>query len=891
MKTVKPLRLSVITRPFLRAGEQRLAVTTMCMVSMVPMVPMVSMGQPHLLTPEPEFWKTLSDELGPATAIDMGLPKARAEVLATGFAYTAHQQEKTMCGVRLQLGGLSKDLAVFGDRYWVGGRPTPPQPFEAMRVDWTRAYGGPSFADNPLGRGHEREPVDGREVQRLPNVEHPSRRVHRPDEQPEPASFGPLDIAWPRRLRLIGKQYDEHWRTQLFPGFAQDMDWQLFNAAPPDQRLPDAMEIAPGTPYAVWNMHPAIAVQQGRLPDWRALAFIARRGSPGHVEKVAQRLTTAWFFPHLERIALVFHGETTIEEDDASDITHVMPALETADAPRGLAHYANVLRQRCDPEKGALYMFRDDELVPATAIGPWLDQPEQGAQAESALVRNMRERGAQARDELKQMALDAGHKARHFRERPLPAPFQRLPTLHELPEFVEQADAYARAQRAQGAIERERLQREADANAKESRKVGFDTGKLVREHDRTEVKGPPRVDGASVLSGFTGIAAATGTAPAPAAQVESMRRMAEAGERGLLALYRGTAQHQATVVPLAAERLAALRAQVTSVLEGDRDFTGMDLTAADLSGMDLRGACFRRALLESADLRGARCDSADFSEAVLVRAQLSGASFQRAVLRETNLAGIDCKQADFSHADLEGAKLEKVTLKACSFEGARLHQLHVLDSRLQGCDFGSADIAYVGFLSDASLEDCSFRGARLFKAAFLSCHVARLDFTGATLEACAFTHTACDDGMVFAQALLRTTCFAGNSSLRNASFEGATLVQCSLREISLEGARLARATLDTCDFSSCNLGAADLTDTLAPDSLFIRADLSRASLRGANLMTANFNKALLAGADLREANLFRADMSQIRIDTVTATQGAYIEQAKTVPALRTAPGR
>jgi len=880
MKTVKPLRLSVITRPFIRAGEQRLAVTTLCMVSM---------GEQPVLTPEAEFWKMLADELGPATAIDMGIPKSRAEVLATGFAYTAHQEEKAQCAVRLQLGGISKDLAVFGDRYWVGGRPTRPQPFESMRIDWTRAYGGPAFADNPLGRGHGFEQVNGHEVQRLPNIEDPSRRVHRSDDQPEPAGFGPIDIAWPRRMRLIGRQYDEHWRNNLFPGFAQDMDWQLFNAAPADQRLPgNAIEIEPGAPYAVWNMHPGTPIQRGRLPDWRGLAFIARRQSPGQVEEVAQRLSTVWFFPHLERIALVFHGEAPNEEDDASDITHVMPALEKVGAPRGLAHYASVLGQRCDPEKAALYMFRDDELIPEEAIGPWMDKLEQ---PESALTRNMRERGAQAREELRQLALEAGHKARHFRERPPPPPFRRMPTLRELPQFVEQADAYALTQREQGAIERERLQREADANAKESMKVGFDTGKLVREHDRTEVKGPPRVDGASVLSGFTGISAATGTPPIPEAHVESMRRMTEDGERGLLALYRGTAQHQAAVDPLPPERLAELRAKVGTVLEGSRDFTGIDLTGADLSGLDLRGACFRRALLESADLRGAQCDGADFSQAVLVRAQLSGARMRGALMRETNLGGIVCARADFSQADLEGARLEKVTLADCSFEGARLHHLHVIESRISRCDFGGADISYAGFMSDATVEDCSFRGARLFKAAFLSCRVARLDFTGATLEACAWTHMACDDGMVFASALLRTTCFTGKSSLRGASFEAATLVQCSLREISLEGARMARSTLDTCDFSACNLTAADLTDTLAPESLFIRADLSRASLRGANLMTANFNKALLPSADLREANLFRADMSQIRIDTITATQGAYIEQTKTVPALRAMPGR
>ncbi|MGJ3704933.1 DUF2169 domain-containing protein [Variovorax sp. AFSI2.2] len=876
MKTVKPLRLSVTTRPFLRQGDQRLAVTTLCMVSMS--------GKP-VLTPEPEFWKTLSEELGPTTAIDLGIPKVRAEILATGFAYTAHQDEKTLCAARLQVAGLSKDLTVFGDRFWVGGRPTPPQPFDAMRIDWTRAYGGPDFADNPLGRGHALEMVDDLEVQRLPNIEDPAHRLHHPHDQPEPAGFGPIDIASPRRMRLMGRQYDAHWRAHLFPGFASDMDWQLFNAAPAGQRFPQ-MEIPPGAPYAIWNMHPQVPLQQGRLPGWRALAVIARHRLPGHVEEVAQRLTTAWFFPHLDRVALVFHGETRIEEDDASDISHVMPAIEMRDAPRGLAHYAAVLRQRCDPEKGALYMFRDNELVPEEAIGPW---PDEVGNPESALVRNMRERGAQGREELKQKAIAAGHKARHFNDRRLPDPFTRMPTLRELPEFVEQAERYASTQREQGAVERERLQREADANASESRKVGFDTGKLVREHDRTQLKGPPRVDGAAMVRGFEGIPAATGTAPLPASQIDAMRKLAENGERGLLALYRSSAQHQAPVDALPADRMAALGAQVAAVLAGSRDFTDMDLTGADLSGLDLRGACFRRALLEGADLARARCDDADFSDAVLVRARLSGAGFGRAVFRNANLAAVDCSQADFSHAIFERTTLEKLKFEQCNFSSARMHHLHIIGSQLLRCSFDGMDAAYIGFLSDTVIEDCSFRNASLEKAGFMACRVAGLDFSGAELEACMWTHTNGDDRIGFQRALLRTSCFVGSSSLRNVNFEEATLVQCSFREIPMEGARLARATLDTCDFSSCDLTGADLSAVQAPESLFIRSNLTRASLRTANLMTTNFNKARLLSADLRETNLFRADMSQIQIDTITETHGAYLEQTKTVPAPRATP--
>jgi hypothetical protein len=67
--------------------------------------------------------------------------------------------------------------------------------------------------------------------------------------------------------------------------------------------------------------HPAGTARP--LPDWRARAFIARKGSSGQAEperfeEVALRLTTAWFFPHLAQVALIWHGETAIAEDDAA---------------------------------------------------------------------------------------------------------------------------------------------------------------------------------------------------------------------------------------------------------------------------------------------------------------------------------------------------------------------------------------------------------------------------------------------------------------------------------------------------------------------------------------------------------------------------------------------
>ncbi|MNT88171.1 hypothetical protein D3C72_2286870 [compost metagenome] len=56
-------------------------------------------------------------------------------------------------------------------------------------------------------------------------------------------------------------------------------------------------------------------------------------------------------------------------------------------------------------------------------------------------------------------------------------------------------------------------------------------------------------------------------------------------------------------------------------------------------------------------------------------------------------------------------------------------------------------------------------------------------------------------------------------------------------------------------------------------------------------MHASLQKARLVRTDLREANLFRADVSQTLIDSVTDTHGAHLEQAKTLPRRAADPAR
>src|SRR3546814_13081987 len=131
---------------------------------------------------------------------------------------------------------------------------------------------------------------------------------------------------WPRRFRRAGNYHDS-WLQDGVPGFLDTLDPHFFNAAPPDQWWPDQPELAPGTDYEIWNMHPQQARLHGVLPDWRARCFLRRTDSQA-LEAVALRLTTAWFFPDRDRVLLVYQGAADIAEDAGADVDTLMPALD-----------------------------------------------------------------------------------------------------------------------------------------------------------------------------------------------------------------------------------------------------------------------------------------------------------------------------------------------------------------------------------------------------------------------------------------------------------------------------------------------------------------------------------------------------------------------------------
>jgi len=860
MKTVKPSRLSLLSRPYRWRGEDWLGVAVMALAGLE--------DEPRLYT-EQDLWRTAAEE-GDG-ALDLGIPKAEAEVFVHGRAYTAPSGQDRSCAVRMRVDTVDKSLLVFGDRYWLDGRITEPLPFEEMPLDWSRAFGGPGDPRNPAGRGAAVETLGSMSLRPLPNIEAPLERMESPAQRPAPAGFGPLPVDSPQRLALLGGRYDQRWLEQSFPGLPDDADWRYFNAAPPDQRWEGRDTLPARAGYAFWNMHPRRAVLSGSLPDWRARVFVRRADQADGLEEIGLRLTTACFFPGRERVALIWHGAVAVAEDDAADVAVIMPALEqAADAPRAQDHYRDTLARRLDPRHGALHALRDDDLAPrALYAGEGAALPDVEDRPLARRLREGRRRDRQAqREELAGLGLRPDDYLP-----PEDAPARPL-TLDNLPERLIEQEREAERTRERLLAEREKMLADSDVRdfAKQSA-MNLDAMGPEGEGGARGRFDPPALERqlrqADILQEPGGARA----------------RWAEDLRPELRDAYRHTAHlfdRAPSMTPLRARRT---RRKVEALLRGSRDLSGLNLIGADLAGMDLAGARLSGAMMESANLRGAVLDGCDLTGAVLVGADLQGASLARAQLTRANLAAVRAGEASFEAADFTEANLQEADLAACGFRQARLVRTGLQKTRFADCDLRRAALEEL-MLLEVRLVRCDLGGSAWRQCLLIDPALEGASLQGATLDRVGFINARADAGVDFRGAAITASSFSGTSSLCGALFADAALSQCGFRGTALRGADLRGAKLSGCDFSGCDLSEARLDGAIAPDSLFIRADFTRASLRRAVLIDANLSKAVLTGTDMGQANLFRADVSQARIDGGASTAGAYTHGAKLWPARR-----
>lgn len=800
---------------------------------------------------EQDLWRTAGREIKTnGGMIDLTVPKSCAEFLASGYAYSQHSENKTYCDVTVQVGELLKTLSVSGERHWENRSPSHPAVFERISLDWQHTYGGKLSAKRDTGMGRHSE---NDQPHALPHIEYPHNRMSFPEDVIVPACFDALDIAQPHRLSKLGKTYDTSWLENDFPGFAQDMDWGFFNMAQADQQWVNRNSLPDSAAYRITNMHPTLPVQEGRLPSWRARSFVKiLHGDKGCLEEIPMRPTTVWFLPHLEQMILIYQGCIETREDDAADISHLMVALEIRERPRPLRHYQRVLAKRCDKKTGALFSFRDSDLVPQSVLGPAVDATQK--------VRKTCDRNtsppehplnAKYLEQLKTSGIDT---AALFTEKG----DIRLPSLDDLPDFIKRLDVFSA-----------QLERSAPWQAPFSEKSSvtpaspeamYNTGMASYRQQREQLTHCARDQ--------------------PGLYCDKLQRE---GEASLRDAYCASAHLHPGATKLDNTEAARVRQEVKRRMLGDRDLSKMDLNGADLSGLDLRYANLSYALLDNTCLRDCQLDYVDLKEALLAHADLTHASLRYVNLHKTSLGSARCDQSDFSFAHFTGTNLENTTFSDCSFTGAVLDKLLLHKTRLSDCLFTEASITHTTFL-ELTLNNVSFQGARLYKNQFLTCEFMASGFNGARLEGCIMFETQASH-TDFTSSTLTACAFVTGTQLQNVNLENSTLKQCNFRKMAMQGARFHRAKLENCDFSQARLSHADMRQLKGNGCTFNRCDLSQATLENSDLIGALMQKSYLTGTDLRGANVFRADMSQAHLGDAAQFNGAYVKQLKTFPRL------
>lgn len=864
MKIIKPQALGMLFRPMEYRKRFGLCVSGFLHV------PFAQNAEKPNLWSEQSMWDFLSKDMQ-VPMIDEGISKLTSEFLVHGYAYPDKARPNAVA-VRARLGGVEKTLLAFGDRYWDGNAPSTPANFERMPLSWSNAYGGPDFPANTAGKG--REAIEG--VRWLPNLELPDARIRTADQAVVPAGFAALDVMHPQRAAFRGT-HDQAWVEEHSMGFPPDLSWKFFNLAPRDQWF-DA-PLRGDEPYALEHLHPTRPLIEGQLPGLKVRMYAQRTithgGETGHkLREVAMRLSTVWFFPHAERMVLIFHGLAECAEDDASDITALIGAVETLNGThrRSDEHYLAVMEKRSGfgPSQ-ALQMLNDSDLVtpdidtadPDTAARQNALKPD-GVHADAQYMRAAVD-VALARDQVRARGQDPDALGVVIKPR------EKQPTPAELPAYIEKLAKQ---------IEDERWATLDSCLTQIETALAFS-----KEHkiDLAAVahRGPPIMK-----------------APVQLAQIErEMARVGKPFDRATIGpkleiadlaakrAYQQAAHMQMPAPRLQGEAAKAARAELQFLLDrGIRVIPAIDLTGADLSNMDLRHIDFSGAWMESVDFSGSNLSYSIFNDAVLAHALMRGTIAIRCKFFGANLGSALLEDTVFDQSDLGKAILSRARFLRTELREANLTHAQLLETRWERADLSGAKLASV-FFNKLKLKGCSFAGAQLPTAQFLECELAGADFRGAMLESTCFM-TCKGEAVQFGGAQMPGTVFAANSVFARSDFTDAQMKGANLGQCNFDGARFVRANLESANLMQSSLVGSDLRLAVATGAFLRKANLSQARLAGVNFKDAILYGADLRGADLRASNLFGADLTRVHLDTDSRIDGAEMERARIFPRRR-----
>jgi uncharacterized protein YjbI with pentapeptide repeats len=615
--------------------------------------------------------------LGENAVLDAAMPKPRGEVLLKARCCAPGGLPRPAAQVSMRVGDLSKELDVFGPRFWErrasGWAISDPQPFTQIDIDWGNAFGGPQYALNPLGRGIASAAGNAdAQLLELPAIEDPRHLIGSPVDRPQPGGFMPLDQSWPPRRDKVGT-HGAKWFRDQWPYFPEDMDWTFFNTAPADQQQ-DAF-FQGGEEVELIGLHPERRVVRTVLPRLRQRVFAHQlkelRDPAGGLwfREAHSRLDTVWLFPHALRGVLVHRAVLEVADEEAVDVRHLYLVTESASAdetPGSLEHHLAALNKRLD----------------------------RSVQVDLSKLDAAMAQAAQAMKQVKDIPKTVAHS--------LEAAKGNVPDAGISPHNA-------------AALCSSLLDQGADLRGATIHRTGFKECVL----HRADMRGADLTEALWMNMDLTGVNLA-------GARLEKAvltgARLAEADLTGA-DLTRAVLDHAV----LDRVRLAGAVLVRTVLFEAS-------LKQADLSGADLTRTVFFKADLTGADLSRVKAHKTFLRDCALAGQNFAGGEFSCVQAGGADLTGADFSGADVNRSNFMGAKLA-----GARFTEARAAGAVFMEADLQRASFARADLRNACF-EGARLNSADFSEARLDQGLMTRCICIGTIFAGAQCACCDFSH-------------------------------------------------------------------------------------------------------------------------------------------------------
>ncbi|RZO56359.1 MAG: DUF2169 domain-containing protein [Sandaracinaceae bacterium] len=674
-------------------------------------------------------------------ASDLAPLKPRGECWVVGGFHAPHGLPVTTSMVAFQIGPVGKRLAVAGDRVWRATGPSEPSEITTMPLSWERAFGGPGLAANPVGRG-----LAGALV---PNVEDPEALVQSSGQRPVPAGCGPLPRTWKARARWAGT-YDARWLAERYPGFAEDLDYRYFLAAPEDQQIEGFWR--GDETIRLRHLHPAHPNVDAKLPGLRAQAFLVRGGA---LTDVGLRLDTIAIDADAGQAVAIWRGLTDLPSAGLDAVDHLFVVHQEAGDRHGLAEYGAWYQEALAAESAPDPEEVDEEppsAVTAPAAAPEAEQPFVDADAPGAKWAHLDQAMTVRGDDT---ALSA-------------------------------------------AVAAELEKRRAEEKAKAFRPVFEDALQLEPTDEPAETLSPEEALALEMEQALGDVLTEEVN--------EALARLREAVREG--ASCAGWDLVGANLAGASLEGLDLTEAIFAGANFSGAFFRGCTFDGASLTECELSDAVFEGCTFIGADFSPCRAQRVRFERCKLDGASAVESFFRSARFAESSLVGTDLAGSDLGESTFEKCNLDEVDVTAGTLEQAKLIGCTLIDAWLEGVRadravFDRCDCTLLRASEEASFEGASFKQSRLDGARFSTSKLRAADFSLASLARADFS------GAMLAQARIMGASLR-NASFDGAVLVQASLMKSDLFQARLEGANLKYADLRGCNLYQAELHLAEL---------------------------------------------------------------------------------